>query len=75
MRPIDFDGTNRVLRKPPGWTEEQCVDLHVRAERGTCSSRWVPTPEELAVLQRGGAIELTVAGDTHPPVALSVVTL
>lgn len=33
---------------------------------------WQPSPEELAVLMRGGRLHLTIMGRVHPPVALEV---
>ncbi len=46
-------------------------DLHVVRIDGYCVSRWEPIPDELAILNRGGSVELWMMG-THPPVALRV---
>ena len=35
-------------------------------------SYWRPTPEELAALNAGGLVALSVVGTTMPPVALEV---
>lgn len=37
-------------------------------------SWWEPTPEELAELNAGGCVRLTVVGQVHPPVAVDTVT-
>lgn len=37
-------------------------------------SYWKPTPEELALLNANGSIELSILGHNHPPVALNVVS-
>ncbi|HTN63079.1 MAG TPA: hypothetical protein VL147_16275 [Devosia sp.] len=39
------------------------------ADRGTYSTAWEPTPAELALLNAGGSVVLTVPG-LHPPVSL-----
>jgi hypothetical protein len=36
-------------------------------------SRWEPTPDELALLNAGGAVELMVIGAVHPPVSIIAV--
>lgn len=38
----------------------------------THTSAWFPTPHELALLNSGNAVYLSVFGVGHPPVALSV---
>ena len=48
------------------------LPVFVQAGQGevTISSLWIPTPEELAALNAGHGIVLTVFGTTHPPVML-----
>lgn len=36
------------------------------------TSCWEPTPRELALLNAGGAVRLTILGTAHPPVLLTV---
>ena len=36
------------------------------------ASYWKPTADELALLNRGQAVRLTVLGTTHPPLMLGV---
>ncbi len=79
MIPYHFIGQSRVLEAPDGYDHQkngECVGLPVRFERLgdylTSKSVWKPTPEQLAVLNEGGAIELTVIGG-QPPVMLDAV--
>lgn len=78
MIPHHFIGQSRVLEAPKGWDHEangECVGLPVRIERYgdtvACSSAWKPTPEQLAVLNAGGAVYATAFGG-QPPLMLDV---
>ena len=78
--PIRILNATRTLGAPPGWDEERngpCVGLPIRDEdiNGTPAmvSAWELTPEELAALQGGAKLELTIVGQAHPPVSLAVV--
>lgn len=67
--------SNAVLKAPEGM--DNCSDLAIRADRysdGTQGmvSAWLPTPDELARLNAGHAVHLTVFGVSHPPVSLQV---
>lgn len=67
-------GATEKLLAPRNWDHERygkCLDLWVRVEDGLCSSAWEPTPDELARLNAGGSVVLTIVGG-QPPVALSV---
>lgn len=35
------------------------------------TSLWEPTPKELAMLNAGGAVRLTILGTIHPPVLIT----
>jgi hypothetical protein len=35
------------------------------------TSVWEPTPKELAMLQEGGAVRLSIIGTLHPPVMIT----
>lgn len=66
--------SNFVYRAPEGM--DGCQDLHVNVgylegER-VMSSAWMPTPEELKLLNEGQPVHLHVWGGAHPPVALTV---
>lgn len=74
MIPRRIFGTNVVLGAPQNWNPEKdgpCGSLPARfdADRGTYSTAWEPTPAELALLNAGGSVVLTVVG-LHPPVSL-----
>lgn len=76
MTPAVIANWTKVFGKPKDWDEEKlgrCVDLHVRIkpEQRTCESAWRPSAEELAALNAGGVVVLSVVGG-QPPVMLSV---
>lgn len=63
-----------VLGPPKDWDAEKmgpCCRLSVRVVDGRCESAWEPTPEELAALNAGASVILSVVGG-QPPVALYV---
>jgi len=80
MIPGRIEGANVCFRRPEGTTKEQCVDLWVRREAVDVdgeawihmSPAWIPTPAELAALNAGAAVILSIAGVTQPPVMLTV---
>lgn len=72
-----FPESNTVMRRPDGWTEDECCDVH--AYRGEAADKhpviitaWKPTPEELVRLNLGEPIYLCVWGQGMPPVALTL---
>jgi len=78
MIPRRISGFTHALVAPTGWneaTDGNCCTLHVRMvqEGGhvAAQSAWEPTPEELAMLNAGGSVILSVVGG-QPPVMLSV---
>jgi hypothetical protein len=78
MKAIHFAEANLCLKAPENWDEEKngkCEDLFVRLQDGMITSIWVPTPEELAVLNAGGGVALTVHSQSQPPVSLWTVPL
>jgi hypothetical protein len=79
MIPIRIQAATRNLGAPPNWTEttdKPCGHLPIRDEviDGVpyMTSRWEPTPDELADLIAGGPVELRILGTTHPVVSLVV---
>ena len=74
MIPITFLGVNAVLGPPRGEPNIDCISLPMHRAHGTMASRWRLTDQERETLLRGGVVELTVVGESHPPVALAVVT-
>ena len=80
MIPRRIKGFTHVLGAPKNWNaarDGKCVGLAIRASRVRqkgpveCQSAWEPTPEELALLNAGGSVILTVVG-RQPPVRLEV---
>lgn len=69
--------TTRWLGAPRGWDPQQhgecghlaIADIQTAAGQAMLS-RWEPTPDELALLNAGGSIELRIVGGMHPPVSL-----
>lgn len=84
MFPGTIRGHNFTYTAPPG--VDNCQDLRVRREvfqiknpEGktvdsflTVSSAWFPTPDELAALNAGEPVVLTIYADRHPVVSMSV---
>lgn len=75
MIPKRISGANLNLGAPKGWEPEKdgnCIHLAVRLVDGNIyQSAWEPSPDELAALNAGGSIVLSVVGG-QPPVMLSV---
>ncbi|MEF2552008.1 hypothetical protein VQ042_11655 [Aurantimonas sp. A2-1-M11] len=71
-----IEGATRTLGKSQGY-----LGLPIRDVRLNCSvggdgtpamqTAWFPTPDELAAVNAGAPIHLTVLGTAHPPVMLS----
>jgi hypothetical protein len=74
MIPKRIAGATHVFGAPKGWNAEEnghCGQLVIRQAAGFLESAWEPTPAELAALNAGGHVVLSVFGG-QPPVALSV---
>jgi hypothetical protein len=75
MNPGNIRFATHAFHAPRAWNEQkhgECATLHVRQRSaGTCESAWYPTPEELALLNLGEPVILTVWGG-QPPVSVNV---
>lgn len=77
MRPINFEGTNKVYTAPEG--SENVQDLHVNfdvREDGTPSSIsvWELEEDEVkAVVEGRGCVLLEILGGSHPVMGLRIV--
>ena len=74
MLPLRISGATHFLGAPKGWEPEKdgrCSHLAVRRVDEVWQSAWEPTPAELAVLNAGGSVILSIVGG-QPPVALAV---
>lgn len=72
MSPIQHPICNDILRRPEGTTEDQCADLPILRCDNSITSLWQPDAEELALIQAGAPILLTIIGQTHPPLLIHV---
>jgi hypothetical protein len=79
MIPARHPNATRYLGAPAGWKPEEqgtCGHLsicdHETLAGNAMQSIWEPTPDELARLNAGGFVVLTVIGSGHPPVSLQV---
>jgi hypothetical protein len=83
MNPIQHPSNNDVLRPTEGSTRDDCRALPItrvayphpwltgKTMPGVLSF-WLPTPEQLALLNAGKPLFLSFMGHTHPPVAIGV---
>lgn len=83
MRPMIITGFTNILKAPAGWDAEKhgpVLDLHIRAcvEQGlhVMKSVWLPSREDLALLNAGCPVMLDVLGRLdrtgHPPVMVKI---
>lgn len=74
MNPIKPQNANFVYAAPKGM--DNCDDLHcfVYEDQDVriITSAWMPSPEELALLNAGQPVQLHVYGALHPVVSLTV---
>jgi hypothetical protein len=80
MIPQRIIGATRYLGAPKDWVPEEhgdCAHLSIRDEPtragNAMTSSWEPTPEELAILNAGGRVCLSIWGEVHPPVWVQAV--
>lgn len=71
MLPLRISNATRVLAE----TQEEYYALAILDEvvdrNPQMTSVWEPTPKELADLNAGGAVRLTILGTGHPPVMIT----
>ena len=65
-------GFTRELGKSQGFRGLPIRDDRLEDGSPVMISAWEPTPNELAILNAGGRVVLSVIGSAHPPVALTV---
>lgn len=74
MTPTIQPGMNLQLMPPRTMPEGRtCEPLMAYREGHRMVSVWKPDAEELAALNAGGCVALTVLGTDHPPVSVDVV--
>lgn len=72
--PVAFTGMNTIFRAPQNWDAEkhgECADLPVMVQDGVCTSAWMPSEAEKALIAAGQPILLAVVGH-QPPVLVGV---
>lgn len=77
MRHFQHPTNNGVLGAPQGVSIEACNALPVTHHGSTLpmvTSFWRPEPEELAALNAGGFVMVTLWGQTHAPLKVEVGT-
>lgn len=77
MKWVQSKAANSVLLPPAGMTNEECRPLPVirfQYVDGTpaVASEWLPSKEELELLNSGATVQLLFIGMTHPPVNIEV---
>lgn len=78
MEILNTKHTNANLGAPADWDEEKhgkCLTLPClrNDDTNTFSSFWRPSKEDLAILNEGGCLMLTVVSSSHPPVGVFAV--
>lgn len=71
-----IEGATRTLGKSQGYLGLPIRDVLLNCSVGgegtpAMQTAWFPTPDELAAINAGAPIHLTVLGTAHPPVMLS----
>lgn len=79
MPAVDFPEANFTFAKPSDMTDEQCYPLQVWKGKDDSGfpviiSKWTLNAEDLAEIQKTGAIYLIITGQGMPPVSLHVET-
>lgn len=72
MTPIKHAACNTVLHPAPG-TEDVVAPLPILRDDKGVVSFWTPTKEELAILNKGGAVAMRAWSPSHPAVCLYAV--
>lgn len=74
-----IEGATRGLGAPSDWDAAKQGDCHTLSVRDVMTqagpamtSAWFPTPDEIARIEAGAPIYLTVFGSGHPPVGMTV---
>ena len=65
-------GCTRVLGQTQGYLGLPIKDAITESGHAIMLSAWEPTPDEIALINQGGKIILTVLGTAHAPVMLHV---
>lgn len=69
MEPVKRSHHNKTYKGPT----EDIGDLSTYAVEGRVASHWRPNSEEVAVLVRGGDVEVTIFGEPIPPITVGII--
>lgn len=76
MIPTKFPGVTNYLGAPPGWNPDgelgECMPLPVMHDEHGFTSLWIPDSDELAALNAGAGVQLTIMANAHPVVSVQV---
>lgn len=79
MKPTQHPSCNAVLGAPKGWDQQGplpcsalAITRHELDDMPVISSFWRPSAAELAALNTGSMVMVTVVGNTHPPLLVQV---
>lgn len=76
MIPTRFPGVTNYLGAPAGWDPDGalgvCDPLPIMRTDDGLVSMWVPDRDELAALNAGAAVQLTIMAHAHPVVSVGV---
>lgn len=76
MLSLRIKGTTREIGKSQGYLGLCVRDTHLPVQgkgvQPVMQTLWEPTPAELAALNNGAHIMLTILGTQHPPIMLTV---
>jgi hypothetical protein len=75
MIPVDFEGTNIELVKPPEMTDEQCMPVMAYTDTDNDGytfflTAWMPNQADIEAVNAGRPIFLKILGRSVPPVAM-----
>lgn len=80
MKPTNTRGATNNFIKPENWSDDLgvCGSLEVRAQLlagqwRSVTSTWKPSAEDLAMLNAGGVLEVTLLRTQQPPMSMEVV--
>ena len=72
-----IEGATRVLGKSQGYLglplRDEVINCTVSGEATPAmGTAWLPTPEELELLNAGASVHVRIIGAAHPPIMLDV---
>ncbi len=72
MKPVEFEGQDVLLKPPPNMPRGSCGQLPVKVFEGCLVSYWKPSAAELAQLNAGELVRVSIMGERQPPVSIAV---